>query len=53
MIMWTYNTLLCRIEVFHNKMQLNIVVKLFIHVLLRANLNIYYANGSVRYFMST
>jgi len=42
---------LCHIEVFHNKMQLNIV-KPFISVLL-AYLNIYYANDSVCYFMST
>ena len=34
---------LCHIEVFHNKMQLNIVVKPFINVL-RAYLNIYYAD---------
>jgi len=32
MIMWTKNTSLCHIEVFHNKMPLNIVVKPFINV---------------------
>jgi len=31
MIMWTYNTSLCHIEVFHNKMQLDMVVKPFIN----------------------
>ena len=44
---------LCHIEVFHNKMQLNIVVKPFINVFFCVYLNIYYANDSVRFFMST
>jgi len=43
---------LCHIEVFHNKMQLDIVVKPFI-IVLHAYLNIYYANDLVHYFMST
>jgi len=43
---------MCHIEAFRNKMQLNIVIEPFINVL-RAYLNIYYANDSVRYSMST
>jgi len=49
--MWTYNTSLCHIEVFHNKMQLNMVVKPFINVF-RGYLNIYYVNDSVCYSYS-
>jgi len=40
---------LCHAEVFHNKMQLNIVVKPCINVFLRAYLKTYYAKDSVRY----
>ena len=46
--MWTENTSLCHIEVFHNKMQLHIVVKPFVNV----SACVLKHDDSVCYFMS-